>query len=121
MTAATKEEVKAAAAAKQPVFKRMIKALGDVFVPILPAIVASGLMMGLVEALGKAMPAFAGSDWYGILDLFSNTAFTFLPILIAVSAARVFGGNIFLGCSHRYDHDPPEPYQRMVCSIYGCS
>lgn len=97
MTAATKEEVKAAAAAKQPVFKRMIKALGDVFVPILPAIVASGLMMGLVEALGKAMPAFAGSDWYGILDLFSNTAFTFLPILIAVSAARVFGGNIFLG------------------------
>lgn len=97
MTAATKEEVKAAAAAKQPVFKRMIKALGDVFVPILPAIVASGLMMGLVEALGKAMPAFAGSDWYGILDLFSNTAFTFLPILIAVSAERVFGGNIFLG------------------------
>ena len=97
MTAATKEEVKAAAAAKQPVFKRMIKALGDVFVPILPAIVASGLMMGLVEALGKAMPAFAGSDWYGILDLFANTAFTFLPILIAVSAARVFGGNIVLG------------------------
>ena len=97
MSAATSEEVKAAAAAKQPVFKRMIKALGDVFVPILPAIVASGLMMGLLEALGRVMPAFAGSDWYGILDLFSNTAFTFLPILIAVSAARVFGGNIFLG------------------------
>ena len=97
MTAATKEEVKAAAAARQPVVKRMIKALGDVFVPILPAIVASGLMMGLVEALGKAIPSFAGSDWYGILDLFANTAFTFLPVLIAVSAARVFGGNIFLG------------------------
>lgn len=97
MTAATKEEVKAAAAAQQPIFKRMIKALGDVFVPILPAIVASGLMMGLVEALGKAIPAFAGTDWYGILDLMANTAFTFLPVLIAVSAARVFGGNIFLG------------------------
>lgn len=97
MTAATKEEVKAAAAARQPLLKRMIKALGDVFVPILPAIVASGLMMGLVEALGKAIPAFAGSDWYGILDLMANTAFTFLPILIAISATRVFGGNIFLG------------------------
>lgn len=97
MTAATKEEVKAAAAAQQPIIKRMIKALGDVFVPILPAIVASGLMMGLVEALGKAIPAFAGSDWYGILDLMANTAFTFLPVLIAVSAARVFGGNLFLG------------------------
>lgn len=97
MTAATKEDVKAAAAAQQPLLKRMIKSLGDVFVPILPAIVASGLMMGLVEALGKALPSFAGSDWYGILDLMANTAFTFLPILIAVSAARVFGGNIFLG------------------------
>lgn len=97
MSAATKEEVKAAAAAQQPLFKRMIKALGDVFVPILPAIVASGLMMGLVEALGKAISSFAGSDWYGILDLMANTAFTFLPVLIAVSAARVFGGNVFLG------------------------
>lgn len=97
MTAATKEEVKAAAAAKQPLPKRLIKALGDVFVPILPAIVATGLMMGLVEALGKALPAFAGSDWYGILDMFANTAFVFLPVLIAISSARVFGGNIFLG------------------------
>ncbi len=63
MTAATKEEVKAAAAARQPLPKQMVKAMGDVFVPILPAIVASGLVMGLVEALGKALPAFAGSDW----------------------------------------------------------
>lgn len=97
MTAATKEDVKAAAAAKQPLIKRMVKTLGDVFVPILPAIVASGLMMGLVEALGKAIPGFSGSAWYGILDMISNTAFTFLPAIIAVSAARVFGGNIFLG------------------------
>lgn len=97
MTASTKEDVKAAAAAKQPIIKRMVKTLGDVFVPILPAIVASGLMMGLVEALGKAIPGFSESAWYGILDLISNTAFTFLPAIIAVSAARVFGGNIFLG------------------------
>lgn len=97
MSAATKEEVKAAAAAKQPLIKRMVKTLGDVFVPILPAIVASGLMMGLVEALGKAVPGFSDSAWYGILDMISNTAFTFLPAIIAVSAARVFGGNIFLG------------------------
>ena len=60
------------------------KALGDVFVPILPAIVASGLMMGLVEALGHAIPSFAGSDWYGFLDLVSATAFAYLPVLIAV-------------------------------------
>ena len=97
LTAASKEEVKAAAAAQQPLPKRMVKAMGDVFVPILPAIVASGLMMGLVEALGHAIPSFAGSDWYGFLDLVSATAFAYLPVLIAISAARVFGGNIFLG------------------------
>ncbi|MBD5098401.1 MAG: PTS transporter subunit EIIC [Clostridiales bacterium] len=97
LTAASKEDVKAAAAAKQPLPQRMVKALGDVFVPILPAIVASGLMMGLVEALGHAIPSFADSDWYGFLDLVSATAFAYLPVLIAVSAARVFGGNIFLG------------------------
>ena len=97
MSAATKDDVKAAAAAKQPLFQRMIKSLGDVFVPILPAIVASGLMMGLVEALAKAIPSFGSSDWFSILDLMANTAFVFLPILISVSAARVFGGNIFLG------------------------
>lgn len=97
MTAATKEEVKAAAAARQPLPKRMVKALGDVFVPILPAIVASGLIMGLLEGLCKAWPALANSGTYTIFHLFSNAAFVFLPILVAVSAARVFGGNIFLG------------------------
>lgn len=76
---------------------KIIKTLGDVFVPILPAIVASGLMMGIVEALAKAIPAFAESDWFGILDMISNTAFVFLPVIIAMSAARVFGGNCYLG------------------------
>ena len=97
MTAATKDDVKAAAAEKQPLWKKLLKPIGDVFVPILPAIVASGLMMGLVEALGKALPGFASSDWYGFLDMVANAAFVFLPGIVAISAARVFGGNIFLG------------------------
>ena len=97
MTAATKDDVKAAAAAQMPWWKKLLKVPGDVFVPILPAIVASGLMMGLVEALGKAIPGFAGTDWYGFLDMVANTAFAFLPVLVAVSASRVFGGNTFLG------------------------
>ena len=96
-SAATKEDVKAAAASKMPIWKKMLKSLGDVFVPILPAIVASGLMMGLVEFLGKAIPAFNASAWFQFLDTVSNTAFTFLPALVAISAARVFGGNLFLG------------------------
>ena len=96
MTAATKDDVKAAAAAQQPAWKRALKSVGDVFVPILPAIVASGLMMGVVEALGKAIPSFAETDWYAFLDMVANTAFAFLPVIVAVSAARVFGANVYL-------------------------
>ncbi len=97
LTAASKDDVKAAAAAAMPWWKRAVKSIGDVFVPILPAIVASGLMMGLVEALGKAVPGFDATPWYGFLDMAANTAFAYLPVIVAVSASRVFGGNIFLG------------------------
>ena len=96
-SAASKDDVKKAAASRAPLWKRLLKTPGDVFVPILPAIVASGLMMGLVEALGKAIPTFASTDWYAFLDMAANTAFAFLPVLVAISSARVFGGNIFLG------------------------
>ena len=96
-SAASKDDVKKAAASKMPWWKKILKTPGDVFVPILPAIVASGLMMGLVEAIPKFFPAFAGTDWYAFLDLVANTAFALLPVLVAISAARVFGGNIFLG------------------------
>ncbi len=97
LTAASKADVKAAAASRMPLWKKILKAPGDVFVPILPAIVASGLMMGIVEAIPKFAPAFGNSDWYSFLDLVANTAFALLPVLVAISSARVFGGNIFLG------------------------
>ncbi|MDO5520472.1 MAG: sucrose-specific PTS transporter subunit IIBC [bacterium] len=97
ITEASKEEVKQAANAKQNIFKRMIKTLGDIFVPIIPAIVASGLLMGLLEGLSKVYPELLNSGTYTILHLFSNAAFVFLPVLIAVSAAKTFGGNLFLG------------------------
>lgn len=98
----TKEEAKAAAAAKQNWLKRGIKTLGDIFVPIIPAIVASGFLMGLMEALnfmvnnGFLQIDTSGSV-YTMAALFSNTAYTFLPILIAFSAAKTFGGNPYLG------------------------
>lgn len=94
---ASKEDVKQAASAKTNIFKRIIKSLGDVFVPIIPAIVASGLLMGLLEGLCNAFPEMANSGTYQIIHLFSNAAFVFLPVLIGMSAAQVFGGNKFLG------------------------
>jgi len=95
--AATKDEVKKAAASKAPWYQRAIKTLGDVFVPIIPAIVASGLLMGLLEGLANVFPGITSNGTYTIIHLFSNAAFVFLPVLIATSAAKVFGGNQYLG------------------------
>lgn len=97
ITEASKEEAKQAATSKQNVFMRAIKTLGDVFVPIIPAIVASGLLMGLLEGFAKVWPQIANSGTYTVIHLFSNASFVFLPILIAISAAKVFGGNQYLG------------------------
>ena len=102
LTAATKEDVKAAAAAKQNIFKRAIKTLGDIFVPIIPAIVASGFLMGIMEALNfmvnnNFLNINTSGSIYVFANLFANTAYVFLPILIAYSAAKAFGGNPYLG------------------------
>lgn len=94
---ASKDDVKKAAASKQNIFKRGIKTLGDIFVPIIPAIVASGLLMGLLEGFCNVWPQMTDSSLYTIIHLFSNAAFVFLPILIAISAAKTFGGNVYLG------------------------
>ncbi|MBP3796758.1 MAG: PTS glucose transporter subunit IIA [Ruminococcus sp.] len=95
--AASKDDVKKAAAAKAPWYKRAVKTLGDIFVPIIPAIVATGLLCGLLGGLSRAFPSMADSQIYKLLDIFSNAALTFLPILIAVSAAKIFGANVYLG------------------------
>lgn len=98
----SKEDVKREAAKKANPFQRLIKTIGDIFVPIIPAIVASGFLMGIMEALnfmvnnGFLQIDTSGSI-YQFAVLFSNVAYVFLPILIAYSGAKVFGANPFLG------------------------
>lgn len=100
--AVSKDEAKAQGAKKGNWFQRGIKTLGDIFVPIIPAIVASGFLMGIMESLkfmvnNGFIQLDSTSSLFVFADLFSNVAYTFLPILIAFSAAKVFGGNPFLG------------------------
>ena len=102
ISGATKEEAKAAAAANTNIFQRFIKTLGDIFVPIIPAIVASGFLMGIMNALdfmvaNGFLNIDTSSSIYVFANLFSNIAYIFLPILIGYSAAGVFGGNQYLG------------------------
>ena len=102
ITASSKAEAKEAAAQKQNVFMRAIKLLGDIFVPIIPAIVASGFLMGIMNSLdfminNGFINMDTSSSIYVFANLFSNTAYTFLQILIAFSAAKAFGANPYLG------------------------
>ncbi|MFS9337452.1 sucrose-specific PTS transporter subunit IIBC [Streptococcus intermedius] len=99
-------EQKAEAAKKGNWFQRAIRTFGDVFVPILPAIVATGLFMGIRGAInndtilglfGTTSKAFAASDFYTYTVVLTDTAFAFFPALISWSAFRVFGGNPVIG------------------------
>ena len=104
INAASKAEVKEAAAQQQNIFMRAIKVLGDIFVPIIPAIVASGLLLGIMSALNfMASNGFIALDTnnciYKIADLVSGTSFGILQILIGYSAAKAFGANPYLGAS----------------------
>ena len=100
--ASSTEELKKQAAKQGNIFQYMIKILGDIFVPIIPAIVASGFLMGIMNSLdfmvnNNFLNIDTSSSLYVFANLFSNTAYVFLPILIGFSAAKVFGGNPFLG------------------------
>ncbi len=97
----SKEELKTISTKKENLFKRCIKTIGDIFVPIIPAIVASGFLMGIIEALNfmvnnNFLQIDTSSSIYVFAKLFSNTAYIFLPILIAFSAGKVFGANPYL-------------------------
>ena len=101
ITASSKAEAKEAAAQKQNIFMRAVKLLGDIFVPIIPAIVASGFLMGIMNSLdfminNGFISMDTSSSIYVFANLFSNTAYTFLQILIAFSAANVAQGEAAL-------------------------
>nr|WP_263314378.1 PTS system trehalose-specific EIIBC component [Mammaliicoccus sp. Marseille-Q6498] len=102
----SKDDVKKATEQKMNPFQRLIKLLGDVFIPILPAIVTAGLLMGLNNVL--TAPKLFGAkplveqfvwlaDFANIINVIASTAFIFLPALIGWSAMRVFGGSPILG------------------------
>lgn len=78
-------------------FVQFAKTLSNIFVPIIPAIVASGLLMGLIGMIKVFEWAPSESPFMIMLDIFSSAAFIILPILIGFSAAKEFGGNQILG------------------------
>lgn len=85
-----------------------IKVLSDIFVPIVPALVAGGLLMAInnvltaqhlfgPQSLVEMFPAV--TDFASIINLLASAPFAFLPILVGFSATRRFGGNPYLGAA----------------------
>ncbi|MGL4050405.1 sucrose-specific PTS transporter subunit IIBC, partial [Pasteurella multocida] len=105
----TTSEVAAAGTEKQGLLQRLVKGLADIFVPIIPAIVAGGLLMGIHSMLTAKgffveeknvvdlYPAMA--DLVDFINTIANAPFVFLPVLLGFSATRKFGGNPFLGAA----------------------
>ncbi len=92
----SKDDMKAEAAKQGNWFQRAIRTFGDVFVPIIPVIVATGLFMGvrgLLNALGMTLP----DDVKTYTEILTDTAFIILPGLVVWSTFRVFGGNPAVG------------------------
>ncbi|RSI11471.1 sucrose-specific PTS transporter subunit IIBC [Streptococcus sanguinis] len=86
----------------------LIKLLSDIFVPIIPALVAGGLLMALrnfltskglfgPQSIEQMVPAIKGLS--AMIQLMSAAPFMFLPILVGISAAKRFGANQFLGAA----------------------
>ncbi|PLR49740.1 sucrose-specific PTS transporter subunit IIBC [Chimaeribacter arupi] len=95
----SKSEAASAAASKLNPAQRIARLLSNIFVPIIPAIVASGVLMGLLGMLKTYGWVDSKSALFVMLDMFSSSAFIILPILIGFTAAKEFGGNPYLGAT----------------------
>ncbi|MFO3790858.1 PTS system trehalose-specific EIIBC component [Bacillus mojavensis] len=103
----TKDDVKKASEKNMNPLQRAVRTLADIFIPILPAIVTAGLLMGInniltaqgiffnTKSIVQVYPQWA--DLANMINLIAGTAFTFLPALIGWSAVKRFGGNPLLG------------------------
>ncbi|NBK91921.1 PTS beta-glucoside transporter subunit IIBCA [bacterium 1XD21-13] len=85
--------------------QKAIRTFGDVFVPVIPALVATGLFLGLKGALLNnnflALFGMTNADipqtFQVLVDVLSGTTFAFLPAIVCWSTFRVFGGSPVLG------------------------
>ena len=104
----SKDEAKEEAEAGGNIFSRFVKMIADIFVPILPALIAGGLLMALHSVLTakglfgeqsviEMFPVM--TDYDALINLVSSAAFASLPVLVGFSAAKRFGGNTYLGAA----------------------
>lgn len=77
--------------------QKISRTFGDVFVPIIPVLVATGLFMGLRGLLTNLGLLQTGTNFYLFTEVLTDTAFAFLPALVAWSTMKKFGGTPVIG------------------------
>lgn len=104
----SKDEAKQVAAENDNIVLRFIKTIADIFVPVLPALIAGGLMMAINNVLtAEGLVGDASivqrlpwlTDYAALIQMISSAAFAALPVLIGFSAVKRFGGNPYLGAA----------------------
>ena len=104
----SKDEAREVGAKKGNPASILITTIADIFVPILPALIAGGMMMALnnvltaeglfgSQSLVQRWPRLG--DYANLINMISSGAFAFLPILVGYSSAKRFGGNVYLGAA----------------------
>ena len=101
----TSAETKAQKNEDKNSFQRAIRTFGDIFVPIIPVLVATGLFMGLrglltqeqVLSVFGLVPEDISANFLMYTQVLTDTAFAFLPALVAWSSFKVFGGSPVIG------------------------
>lgn len=81
-------------------FQKALKALSDVFIEIMPGILAAALLTGLSSVLGNVKAVESNETLYGIarlINISSGAIFGFLPLCVAYSAVKRFGGRPIMG------------------------
>lgn len=81
---------------KKTVMSRLVDTISGIFAPTLGAMCAAGLIKGLIAILLMTGALVEGSGTHLVLHAVSDSLFYFLPILLGYSAAKTFGGNVFV-------------------------
>lgn len=81
---------------KQPILNRVIATMSAVFAPFVYILAAAGILQGILIIMGLINPAFLKTGTYEVFSFISWTPFSFLPILIAITASKHFKCNTFI-------------------------
>ena len=92
------EEAPAAAGTQEKLsFQGITKMISDIFIPIIPVLLATGILMGLRSLLINGFGVAFSPEFDAIYTILTDTAYTFIPVLVAWSACKKFGGSPILG------------------------